>query len=69
MGKSGYILILFGILLLIAYGIYVVSFESSIPMPIKIAFLAIIIGVVIIIINLIFVRRRERMDEDDSSKY
>ncbi|WP_432665709.1 hypothetical protein R9X47_05400 [Wukongibacter baidiensis] len=69
MGKIGYILILFGILLLIGYGIYVVSFDSSIPMPIKIAFLAIIIGVVIIIINLIFTRRKERMDEDDSSKY
>lgn len=69
MGKAGYILILFGILILISYGFYVLSIDSSIPIPIKIAFLAIIIGVIIIIINLIFVRRKERMDEDDSSKY
>lgn len=69
MGKVGYIFILFGILLLIVYAMYVVGFGSSVPMPIKIAFLAIIIGVFIIIINLIFERKKERIEEDDSSKY
>ena len=69
MGKLGYISIIFGVLLMIAYSIYIMLIDFAIPIPIKIALSAIIIGVVIIIINLIIERRKEKLEEDDSSKY
>lgn len=69
MGKLGYLFVLFGILLIMMYGLYIFVSDFSIPIPIKIAILAIIIGIVIIIIHLIIERRKERTEEDDSSKY
>mgnify|MGYP004236477907 CR=1 FL=1 len=69
MGKLGYIFVLFGVLLMIVYGVYMVIIDFSVPLPIKVALFAIIIGIVIIIVNLIFERRKEIDEEDDSSKY
>lgn len=69
MGKLGYISVLSGILIIIIYGMYTMLSDFSIPLPIKIAFFLITLGIFIIIINLIIIRREERKEEDDSSKY
>lgn len=68
-GKLGYVFILFGILLMMVYGIYMVIIDLSVPLPIKISLFAVVMGIVIIIINLILERRKEIDEEDDSSKY
>lgn len=69
MSKLGYLSILVGVLIMIVYGIYTVFLDLSIALPIKIALLIIIVGILIIIINLIIQRRREKIEEDDSSEY
>lgn len=69
MDKLGYLSILLGILIIIAYSVYTMISDLSIPIPIKIAVLTIIGGILIIIINLIIRRRKEKIEEDDSSKY
>ncbi len=69
MGRIGYIFVIFGILLMLLYGVYMMFIDFSIPLPIKIALFAVILGIFIIITNLIFERRKEIEEEDDSSKY
>jgi len=69
MGKIGYFLIIFGIIILISFGVYMIITDISMPLIIKIPLILMIVGSICIIISKIIEKSREREEENDSSKY